>query len=322
MIGMYKNAKFLLEATPWIAPSRPWFGQKWPARDWTSSSRTRRVRRRCKGTKEGRLNYFTGVSIACPSLPHPIYPLLYWLPRIIPALEKRLNFVAGFRICWLPSPLWLLAGRIVHDHSRRQRTFFNYNSRKSRSLLECPGSLEAAPLWGIILGWENWCQLLLPTFYNWYKFGWLWTNRLYGIEAFWFLLIGVLNNNLIWRSRSVCISSPPCVYLVSPVSPVPGSCRRNFSHRCPPSVTVGAGGLVNGIFDFFVRFFKLILIKFPSLLWPKKLLSVWRIIPWSWSSNECWGFGQHLLLSLNIQDPSNQALIGLGFTSPKYMGSE
>ena len=35
-----------------------------------------------------------------------------------------------------------------------------------------------------------------------------------------------------------------------------------------------------------------------------------------------WGFGQHLLLSLNIQDPSNQALIGLGFTSPKYIGSE
>ena len=106
MIGMYKNAKFLLEATPWIAPSRPWFGQKWPARDWTSSSRTRRVRRRCKGTKEGRLNYFPGVSIGCPSLPHPVYSLLlYWLPRTIPALEKRLNFVAGFRICWLPSPL-------------------------------------------------------------------------------------------------------------------------------------------------------------------------------------------------------------------------
>ena len=32
-----------------------------------------------------------------------------WLPTIIPALEKRLNFVAGFRICWLPSPCgcWL-----------------------------------------------------------------------------------------------------------------------------------------------------------------------------------------------------------------------
>ena len=52
----------------------------------------------------------------------------------------------------------------------------------------------------------------------------------------------------------VCISSPPCVYLVSPVSPVPGSCRRNFSHRCPPSATVGAGGLVNSIFDFLSDF--------------------------------------------------------------------
>ena len=108
MIGMYKNAKFLLEATPWIAPSRPWFGQKWPARDWTSSSRTRRVRRRCKGTKEGRLNYFTGVSIGCPSLPHPVYPLLYWLPRIIPALEKRLDFVQNMLVALPPCGCWLV----------------------------------------------------------------------------------------------------------------------------------------------------------------------------------------------------------------------
>ena len=251
MIGMYKNAKFLLEATPWIAPSRPWFGQKWPARDWTSSSRTRRVRRRCKGTKEGRLNYFTGVSIGCPSLPHPVYSLLYWSPRIIPALEKRLNFVAGFRICWLP--LWLLAGRIVHDHSRRQRTFFNYNSRKSRSLLECPGSLEAAPLWGIIQGWENWRQLLLPTFYNWYKFGWLWTNRLYGIEAFWFLLIGVLNNNLIWRSRNVCLPSSVRVSCVSCV-PRPRKLSPQFFPSLPTVSHSGCWGVGQQYIWFFVRF--------------------------------------------------------------------
>ena len=53
----------------------------------------------------------------------------------------------------------------------------------------------------------------------------------------------------------VCVSRPPCVYLVSPVSPVPGSCRRNFSHRCPPSVAVGAGGLVNILLDFYTLIF-------------------------------------------------------------------
>ena len=277
MIGMYKNAKFLLEATPWIALVVPGLDKN----DQHVTGHRHPGLGGSGGVAKG-LNYFTGVSIGCPSLPHPIYPLLYWLPRIIPALEKRLNFVTGFRICWLPSPLWLLAGRIVHDHSRRQRTFFNYNSRKSRSLLECPGSLEAAPLWGIIQGWENWCQLLLPTFYNWYKFGWLWTNRLYGIEAFWFLLIGVLNNNLIWRSRNVCISSSVRVSCVSCV-PRPRKLSPQFFPSLPTVSHSGCWGVGQQYIWFFVWFSSRSLLYFPPCFGQNWLLSVWRTLPWFWS---------------------------------------